>query len=77
MSIPKDVGHKNRTPHANLFLRNQGMEMSFLEGNWGVSFFGMPLAQTWLAITMFKATESICSLQARKVICKVAPGQAS
>jgi len=41
-----------------------------------MSFFAMPLAQTWLAITMFKAPESICSLQARKVICKVAPGQA-
>jgi hypothetical protein len=41
-----------------------------------MSFFPMPLAQTWLAITMFKAPESICSLQARKVICKVAPGQA-
>jgi len=44
--------------------------------NRGMSFFAMPLAQTWLAITMFKAPESICSLQARKVICKVAPGQA-
>jgi hypothetical protein len=50
--------------------------MSFFAGNRGMSFFAMPLAQTWLAITMFKAPESICSLQARKVICKVAPGQA-
>jgi len=42
----------------------------------GMSFFAMPLAQTWLAIPMFKPTDSICSLQATKVMCNVAPGQA-
>jgi hypothetical protein len=49
------------------------MEMSFFAWNMEMSFFVMPLAQTWLAITMFKATDSRCSLQGRKVICKLAP----
>ena len=54
----------------------QSMEMPFFARNRGMSFFAMPLAQTWLAITMFKAMDSIYSLQARKVMCNVAPGQA-
>jgi len=42
----------------------------------GMSLFAMPLAQTWLAIAMFKAMDGICPLQAKKVLCSVAPGQA-
>jgi len=41
-----------------------------------MSFFAMPPAQTWLAIPMVKATESICPLQAKNVLCRAAPGQA-
>ena len=41
-----------------------------------MSFFVMPLAQTWLGITMLKATDNICSLHAKKVMYNIAPGQA-
>jgi len=38
---------------------NMSMEMSFVAWNMGMSFFGMPLAQTWLARTQYHATDAI------------------
>ena len=35
------------------------MEMSFFAWNMEMSFFGMPLAQTWLARTQYNATDAI------------------
>ena len=35
------------------------MEMSFFAWNMGKSFFGMPLAQTWLARTQYHAKDAI------------------
>ena len=37
----------------------RSMEMSFFAWNMGMSFFGMPLAQTWLARTQYNATAAI------------------
>jgi len=35
------------------------MEMSFFAWNMGMSFFGMPLAQTWLARIQYHAKDAI------------------
>ena len=35
------------------------MEMSFFAWNMEMSFFGMPLAQTWLARTQYHAKDAI------------------
>jgi len=35
------------------------MEMSFFAWNMEISFFGMPLAQTWLARTQYHAKDAI------------------
>jgi hypothetical protein len=35
------------------------MEMSFFAWNMGMSFFGMPLAQTWLVMTQYNAKDAI------------------
>jgi hypothetical protein len=36
-----------------------GMEVSFFAWNMEMSFFGMPLAQTWLARTQYHAKDAI------------------
>jgi hypothetical protein len=42
----------------------------------GDVFFAMPLAQTWHPIAMYKVTDTICPLQSKKALHRVAPGQA-
>jgi len=37
----------------------RSMEMSFFAWNMEMSFFGMPLAQTWLARTQYNAKDAI------------------
>jgi len=37
----------------------RSMEMSFFAWNMEMSFFGMPLAQTWLARTQYHAKDAI------------------
>jgi hypothetical protein len=37
----------------------KSMEMSFFAWNMGMSFFGMPLAQTWLARTRYHDKDAI------------------
>jgi len=44
------IGEKNFT---------LSMEMSSFAWNMGMSFFGMPLAQTWLARTQYNAKDAI------------------